>query len=166
MIPYIPDRLEEGYGLNREAVDAPPGARGGPHRHGGLRHHRRGGGGLRRLSGVGLVYHHRPPRVQGRPAPAAVAVVDPHRADCPYPFKCLAGVGWPSSWRWPWAPGPAGRVLSDYADLAAIGTVADVMSLTGENRAIVRLGPGGPGRTGRPGLRALIREAGGWMKSP
>ncbi len=40
--------------------------------------------------------------------PAAAAVLDPRRADCPYPFKCLAGVGWPSSWCWPWAARPGG----------------------------------------------------------
>ncbi|UQT49132.1 DHH family phosphoesterase [Flavonifractor plautii] len=58
--------------------------------------------------------------------------------------------------------GPARRdeLLERYADLAAIGTVADVMSLTGENRTIVRLGLEALRRTGRPGLRALLHEAG------
>jgi len=58
--------------------------------------------------------------------------------------------------------GPARQdeLLARYADLAAIGTVADVMSLTGENRTIVRLGLEALRRTGRPGLRALLHEAG------
>ncbi|MFQ9918032.1 MAG: hypothetical protein ACLRWQ_18215 [Flavonifractor plautii] len=58
--------------------------------------------------------------------------------------------------------GPARRdeLLERYADLAAIGTVADVMSLTGENRTIVRLGLEALRRTGRPGLQALLHEAG------
>ena len=52
------------------------------------------------------------------------------------------------------------ELLNRYADLAAIGTVADVMSLTGENRTIVRLGLEALRHTGRPGLKALLRQAG------
>ena len=93
--------------------------------------------------------------------PAAAAVVDPRRAGCPYPFKCLAGVGVALKLVLALG-GPARRdeLLERYADLAAIGTVADVMSLTGENRTIVRLGLEALRRTGRPGLRALLHEAG------
>ncbi len=92
--------------------------------------------------------------------PDAVAVVDPHRADCTYPFPCLAGVG--VAFKLVLALDPAQRhtLLHRYADLAAIGTVADVMSLTNENRAIVRLGMEQLIHTDRPGLRALIRESG------
>ena len=138
----------------------PPGPGVEPHRHGGLRHHRRGGGGLRRLPlGVELVItdHHECKAA----LPAAAAVVDPRRAGCPYPFKCLAGVGVALKLVLALG-GPARRdeLLERYADLAAIGTVADVMSLTGENRTIVRLGLEALRRTGRPGLRALLHEAG------
>ena len=159
VIPYIPDRMEEGYGLNREAVAA-----------------LRGQGvvlivtvdcGITAVEeaacaaslGVELVItdHHECKAA----LPAAAAVVDPRRADCPYPFKCLAGVGVALKLVLALG-GPARRdeLLERYADLAAIGTVADVMSLTGENRTIVRLGLEALRRTGRPGLRALLHEAG------
>lgn len=159
VIPYIPDRMEEGYGLNREAVAALRG---------------QGVGlivtvdcGITAVEeaacaaslGVELVItdHHECKAA----LPAAAAVVDPRRADCPYPFKCLAGVGVALKLVLALG-GPARRdeLLERYADLAAIGTVADVMSLTGENRTIVRLGLEALRRTGRPGLRALLHEAG------
>ena len=159
VIPYIPDRLEEGYGLNREAVDAL----------------KRQGVGLivtvdcgitaveeaayAAALGVDLVItdHHECKAA----LPEAVAVVDPRRADCPYPFKSLAGVG--VALKLVLALGGRSRedeLLVRYADLAAVGTVADVMSLTGENRAIVQLGLSAMAHAARPGLRALIREAG------
>ena len=104
--------------------------------------------------------------VPGKASPQAVAVVDPHRRDCGYPFPCLAGVGVALKLALALTPGSEReRVLSEYADLAAIGTVADVMQLSGENRAIVRRGLQALARTRRPGLRALIREAGAEGKS-
>lgn len=93
--------------------------------------------------------------------PAAVAVVDPHRKDCPYPFKDLAGVG--VALKLVMALGGEKRALSlfqEYADLAAVGTVADVMKLLGENRTIVRVGLNHLKRTRRRGLYALMVEAG------
>ena len=93
--------------------------------------------------------------------PAAVAVVDPRREDCPYPFKALAGVG--VALKLVLAleePARRDALLRRYGDLAAIGTVADVMELTGENRTIVSLGLEQVRHTARPGLQALIREAG------
>ncbi len=93
--------------------------------------------------------------------PPAVAVVDPHRPDCPYPFKHLAGVGVALKLVLALTP-PEHReaILNRYADLAAIGTVADVMSITDENRAIVTLGLALLARPNRPGLQMLIRECG------
>ncbi|NLF34922.1 MAG: single-stranded-DNA-specific exonuclease RecJ, partial [Clostridiales bacterium] len=159
VVPYIPDRMEEGYGLNREAVA------------------------FLREKGVSLIItvdcgitaveetlyagslgmdviitdHH-----ECKDAlPAACAVVDPRRSDCGYPFKALAGVGVALKLALALA-GPArhGEVLDKYADLTAIGTVADVMCLLGENRAIVRMGLESMENSKRPGLRALLREAG------
>lgn len=79
--------------------------------------------------------HHLP---QGE-LPQAVAVVDPHREDCPSPFKEYAGAG--VAFKLVCAlEGVSGEEMSEYADLAAIGTVADVMKLTGENRLIVKRG--------------------------
>ncbi len=159
VVNYIPDRSEEGYGLN-------PGA-------------------IRRLAaeGVGLIvtvdcgitavaevefarslgvdvvvtdHHHCKETL-----PAACAVVDPRRPDCPYPFPELAGVG--VALKLAQAlhpPEERGQVFQRFGELAAIGTVADVMRLTDENRALVRQGLGLLAHTRRPGLRALLREAG------
>ena len=159
VIPYIPDRMEEGYGLNREALDT-------------LRQAgvtlvvtvdcgitAVGEAEYARSLGIDLVItdHHECKAA----LPQAEAVVDPHRADCPYPFKALAGVG--VALKLVLALGGGARrqeLLERYADLAAIGTVADVMSLTGENRTIVRLGLERLRHTSRPGLKALLRQAG------
>ena len=93
--------------------------------------------------------------------PDAVAVVDPHRKDCPYPFKDLAGVG--VALKLVMALGGEKRyhaLFQEYADLAAVGTVADVMKLLGENRTIVRVGLNHLKKTRRRGLYALMVEAG------
>ena len=159
VVPYIPDRLEEGYGLNREAVDALHAA--------GVTLIVTVDCGITAVeetdyaAGLGvdvIVTDHHECKER---LPAAVAVVDPHRPDCPYPFKALAGVGVALKVALALTP-PAERpaVLERYADLAAVGTVADVMCLTGENRALVRRGLDVLSRTQRPGMKALIREAG------
>ena len=159
VISYIPDRTEEGYGLNPSAI--------------------------RRLKeqqvsliitvdcgitadqevefarslnmDVVITDHHQ----CKEHLPAAVAVVDPRRPDCPYPFKELAGVG--VALKVALALTPAHRregVLRRCGELAAIGTVADVMRLTDENRILVRMGLEQLANTRRPGLQALLREAG------
>ena len=159
VIPYIPDRMEEGYGLNQEAVDTL--------RAQGVTLIVTVDCGITAVeearyaagAGVDLVItdHHE----CKEELPRAWAVVDPHRPDCPYPFKHLAGVG--VALKLVLALGGPARkreLLERYADLAAVGTVADVMSLTGENRRLVRLGLEAVRRSPRPGLRALLREAG------
>ena len=156
---YIPNRLSEGYGVNREAVD------------------RLAQEGVRLIVtvdcgitaveeveyakelGIDLVItdHHE----CKEELPAAVAVVDPHRKDCPYPFKDLAGVG--VALKLVMALGGEKRyhaLFQEYADLAAVGTVADVMKLLGENRTIVRVGLNHLKKTRRRGLYALMVEAG------
>lgn len=93
--------------------------------------------------------------------PDAVAVVDPHRPDCPYPFKHLAGVG--VALKLVLALGGSvneERLFSRYCTLAAIGTVADVMRMEGENRIIVRRGLDALPRTDFVGVHALLKEAG------
>ena len=156
---HIPRRIEEGYGLSKEAIQ-------------GLRDQGAtlmitvdcgitGNEEVDFAASIGLdvvITDHHECKEE---LPRALAVVDPHRSDCPYPFKCLAGVGVALKLVLALG-GPARRdeLLERYADLAAIGTVADVMSLTGENRTIVRLGLEALRRTGRPGLRALLHEAG------
>lgn len=159
VIPYIPDRLTEGYSLNTDAI---------------TRLRLKGAKllvsvdcGITNLKeadfarGIGMdviITDHHECKEE---LPRAVAVVNPHRPDCPYPFKQLAGVGVALKLVLALtAPEYREQVLAEYADLAAIGTVADVMSLTDENRAIVAMGLRALADTHRPGLRMLIRECG------
>lgn len=99
--------------------------------------------------------------------PHAFAVVNPHRADCPYPFKELAGVGvvfklicaFESTLCRERGEDPLNGIRSvfrEYADLAAIGTIADVMPIVDENRLIVMYGLKKISMTERKGLNALI----------
>lgn len=99
--------------------------------------------------------HHLP----GEVLPDAVAVVDPHREDCILGFKDYAGVG--VAYKLICAlEGEENEVTESFLDLAAIGTVADVMPLYGENREIVRRGIGLINDSDRIGLQALIEAAG------
>ena len=96
--------------------------------------------------------------------PAAVAIVNPHRPDCPYPFKQLAGAGVALKVAQALAErrlNPAARAQLEPAllQLAALGTVSDVMPLIGENRAIVRHGLHALNHRPTAGLSALIRNA-------
>ncbi|MBQ9779717.1 MAG: single-stranded-DNA-specific exonuclease RecJ [Clostridia bacterium] len=96
--------------------------------------------------------------------PACAAVVNPHRPDCPYPFKELAGVGVVfklicacEAMRCGVSSREAFEAVSPlYIDLVAIGTVADVMPLCDENRLIVSRGLAILEHTERPGLAALL----------
>lgn len=158
-VSYIPDRTEEGYGLNQGAVT------------------RLAQQGVTlivtvdcgitavdevefaRSLGMDVVitdHHHCKDKL-----PAAQAVVDPRRHDCGYPFPELAGVGVALKLAQALVP-PDERdaVFRRFGELAAIGTVADVMRLTDENRALVRQGLELLAHTTRPGLCALLREAG------
>ena len=93
--------------------------------------------------------------------PRAVAVVDPHRPDCGYPFKHLAGCG--VALKLVLALGGPDRedaLFARYCTLAAIGTVADVMQMSGENRTIVSRGLAAIEHSDFIGLHALLKEAG------
>ena len=157
--PYIPDRLEEGYGLNLEAIQTLAAQ--------GVTLIVTVDCGITAVEevqfaaglGVDVVVtdHHE----CKDPLPAAAAVVDPHRSDCSYPFKGLAGVGVALKLAMAVAGPEKGRqVFEDYADLAAVGTVADVMPMTGENRTIVQTGLAALAHPKRLGLAQLIQEAG------
>ncbi len=161
-VPYIPDRIREGYGVNGDAVRALAG---------------RGvtliitvdcgitaieEAALARSLGVDMVItdHH---ECGGQEIPAACAVVDPKQPDCHYPNPGLAGVG--VAFKLVCALEGSHRfALPAYGDLAAIGTVADVMPLTGENRFLVSYGLALLQRDPRPGLRALLTECGALEK--
>jgi single-stranded-DNA-specific exonuclease len=98
--------------------------------------------------------HHLPPDV----LPRAIAVVDPHRPDCPYPDPDLTGAGIAFKLASALLQ-RARRTAADLAAVAAIGTVADMAPMTGESRAIVRLGLAELGTTSRAGLRSLLARA-------
>jgi single-stranded-DNA-specific exonuclease len=98
--------------------------------------------------------HHLP----GPLLPRAVAVVDPHRSDCPYPDPDLTGAGLAYKLASALLT-RRGISVEGLAAIAAIGTVADMAPMTGESRAIVRLGLAELGATSRPGLRALLARA-------
>ena len=102
--------------------------------------------------------------------PDAYAVVNPHRPDCPYPFKELAGVGvvfklvsacamqiCRDNGR-PVAEGVK-EIYNTYADLTALGTIADVMPIVDENRLIVSIGLYLMSTRPRPGIEALIEAS-------
>jgi len=153
---HVPSRLAEGYGLSR--------------------------GGLERLaaSGVSLLItcdcgvtnaveveearglgievivtdHHLP----SGGLPLAVAVVDPHRPDCAYPDPDLTGAGLAFKLASALLV-RRGGAAADLAGVAAIGTIADMAPMTGESRAIVRLGLDELAVTSRPGLRALLARS-------
>ena len=96
--------------------------------------------------------------------PEATAVINPHRPDCKYPFKELAGVGVVFKLICAYEEYRSGdtrmkstlRIIKEYADLVAIGTIADVMPIKEENRIIVKYGLNMIENTNRIGLAALI----------
>ncbi len=99
--------------------------------------------------------------------PEAEAVVNPHRSDCPYPFKELAGVGVVFKLICAYEESETGdrrslcvrRLAEEYSDLVAIGTIADVMPIKDENKLIVSFGLHKMETSRRPGLVALMEAA-------
>jgi len=160
VVHFIPERLKDGYGLQPSAVER-------LHADGvalivsvdcGIR----GDDAARRARALGvdliITDHHEP----DAELPPAFAVINPKRRDCPYPDKYLAGVGvalklvqalLEKAGRGSWLPG--------FIKVAAIGTLADVVPLVGENRVIAKLGldllTKGPHKVG---LRALLDVCG------
>lgn len=108
--------------------------------------------------GIDLIItdHHLPPET----LPKAVAVVDPRRLDDTSPFKGLCGAGVAFKLCAALDGCPPEEMLDYCGDLAAVGTVADVMPLTGENRTLVKSGLRQLQNTDRPGLEALLKEVG------
>jgi single-stranded-DNA-specific exonuclease len=153
---HIPSRLAEGYGLSRAGLDRLAAS----------------GASLIITCDCGVVNvdevayagtlgldvivtdHHLP----AGDLPRAVAVVDPHRPDCDYPDPDLTGAGLAYKLATALLARRGGSV-SDLAGVAAIGTIADLAPMTGESRAIVRLGLGELARTQRAGVRALLARA-------
>jgi single-stranded-DNA-specific exonuclease len=112
-----------------------------------------------RALGIDVVItdHHEPPAV----LPRAAAIVNPHRDGCRYPFKSLAGVGVTFKLAHALLRGRGGlERASELLDVVAIGTIADVVPLVGENRVLARIGLERLNRKPRLGLRALVDVAG------
>ena len=114
---------------------------------------------LARTLGIDVIVtdHHRP----GEARPDAVAVIDPVLPDCPYPFRylCGAGVAYKLAEALAEAIGLDGRPL-EYLPFAAMASIGDSVSLTGENRAIVFVGMQHMAEAAWPGLQKLMESAG------
>lgn len=156
---YIPERLKDGYGMRLDAMDRAK-AEGfslvisvdtGIRASQVVEHARQIG------LDVIITDHHLPERE----LPRAEAVLNPKRGDCSYPYKDLAGCG--VAFKLAQAllqeTGRA-RLIESFVKIAAIGTIADIVPLLGENRVIAWCGLEGLSRPANPGLRALMEVAG------
>ncbi len=160
---YIPHRIREGYGLNCEALDsiAAEGAGVVITVDNGISACREAD--HARELGLDLIVtdHHEP----GPELPDAFVIINPKQIECPYPFKSLAGVGvafklahaalkrlHPDETK-------ARELLGSMLDLVTMGTVADIVPLLGENRAIVSAGLPRIQSTQRVGLAQLLRRS-------
>ncbi len=155
-VSYIPNRLEEGYGLNKDAA---------------LKAHKEGvkllitvDCGISAYDEVNILKelgidtivtdHH---QIEGK-IPSALAVIDPKREDDDYPYKELSGVG--VAFKLAQALVGEFEQAREELDLVCLGTVSDVVPLTGENRVLVKYGLTQLAKSKRPGIRALIETAG------
>ncbi len=158
VIRYIPDRLTEGYGLNVAAVEelAERGVNLIVTVDNGVSAIKE----AVRVKQLGMELivtdHHK----VGEVLPDCYAVIDPHRPDCPSGFKEMSGVG--VAFKLVCAlEGDDGDILiEEYGDLVALGTIGDVVTLTGENRVMVRRGLRLINDCPRPGINALMEAAG------
>ncbi len=156
---YIPNRLSEGYGLSCAAMDAlyKQGVRLIVTVDSGVTAFEETA--YAKKLGIRMVItdHHE----CREELPKAEAIVNPRRSDCDYPFTELAGVGVAFKLICALAgPENLGRVIDKYADLVALGTVADVMPIVRENRVIVAAGLRRLAVTENLGLEMLLRESG------
>ncbi len=158
VITYIPDRNSEGYGLNLDAVKEISEK--------GVKLIITVDNGISAFDeanyisalGMDLVItdHHK----ASHTLPKAVAVVDPHRYDCESEFKLWAGVGVTFKLVCALSELSTNELLDLYADLVTIGTIGDIVSLTGENRAIVKHGLKLINKSPRKGVKALKEISG------
>lgn len=160
VIFYIPQREGEGYGMNMSAVEYL--------KEQGVSLIVTVDNGISSVQevaranelGIDVVVtdHHRPQEI----LPDAVAVVDAYRPDDTSPYKHFSGVGVAFKLLMALEDG-AGDVedlLEAYSDLAAIGTIGDIVPLTGENRTLIRAGLERLSQSDRPGVQALLENAG------
>lgn len=158
VICYIPDRNSEGYGLNKKAIKMLEDD--------GINLIVTVDNGISAIPEAEYIYelgmnlvitdHHK----VGPTIPKAEAIVDPHRKDCPTKFKDWAGVGVAFKLACALSDGEFEEILDSYADLITIGTIADVVPLTNENRSIVKLGVKKINSGNNCGLNSLRKIAG------
>lgn len=159
---YIPHRIKEGYGLNKMAIEKAS-------REGvsllitvdcGITALEEVAYARQRGIEVIITDHHQP----GESLPRAIAVINPGRRDSSYLFRELAGVG--VAFKLIQALETQSGSLNfstgiwEHLDLVALGTIADVAPLRGENRILIKYGLQELSRTGKPGLQALIEMTG------
>lgn len=152
---YLPHRIKEGYGLTKNilqvakekkiklliTVDC------------GTSSHKEIEELVKNNIDVIITDHHEPALTE---LPPASSIINPKVKDSGYQYKDLAGVGV----AYKLCQAITGSTLSEELDLVSLGTIADVVPLTGENRIIVKEGLSRLEATKRPGLRALIESAG------
>jgi single-stranded-DNA-specific exonuclease len=159
VLPYIPKRVDEGYGLHLDALRELWKR--------GVRLVITVDCGIRSLAevqaasrGLDLIVtdHHRPLEE----LPPAVAVVNPKQPGCAYPFKDLSGVGLAYKLAQGLLRASPQVDVGEEAllDLVALGTVADLVPLVGENRTLVQRGLDRINAAARPGIEALMADAG------
>ncbi|MCY9694238.1 single-stranded-DNA-specific exonuclease RecJ [Paenibacillus alginolyticus] len=151
---YIPHRIREGYGLNRSAIELA--------KEQGVKLLITVDTGISAVQeiaycqelGLDIIVtdHHEPPEI----LPQALAVINPKKPGCPYPYKHLAGVGV----AFKLAHALLDRLPEELLEFAALGTVADLMPLTGENRLIVKQGLLRMQDSTYAGFRSLIGVSG------
>lgn len=160
VLPYIPNRFEEGYGINQAAIQelGQKGVKVVVSVDCGIRSAAEAE--FAKSLGIDMLVtdHHEP----GEFLPDAYAVVNPKQPGDDYPEKYLAGVG--IAYKLAVAlmslfPGQPAVAEEDILDLVALGTVADVAPLTGENRSLVRRGMRQLRAPRRPGVIELMRVA-------
>ncbi len=155
---HIPNRLQEGYGLNLAAINA-------AHRRKvsliitvdcGISSFKEIEYAASQKIDVIVTDHH---EISGNGLPRAYSIINPLRHDCRYPFKHLAGVGLAYKLAYLLLAGT--HILpEDFLDLVALGTVADIVPQVGENRLFTKHGLLRLNRTRRAGLKALIEVSG------
>ncbi|MFZ4522221.1 MAG: single-stranded-DNA-specific exonuclease RecJ [Bacteroidales bacterium] len=154
---YIPDRYDEGYGISVKGIDFAAST--------DVKLIIALDCGIKAVEkvdyantkGIDFIIcdHHRP----GAEIPAAVAVLDPKRNDCPYPYKELSGCG--IGFKLIQAYSQLNKLpfedLTQYLDLVAISIASDIVDITGENRILAYFGLKLINTRPRPGLEALLR---------
>jgi single-stranded-DNA-specific exonuclease len=152
---YLPHRIKEGYGLNKNVLNIARQKNAGllitvdcgTTNYEQIKE-------LRRHNIEVIVTDHHEP--QGKDLPPASAIINPKTKNSNYKYRDLAGVGV----AYKLCQAITGEVLFEDLDLVSLGTIADVVPLTGENRVIVKEGLSRLSQTRRPGLKALIENSG------